>query len=90
MSSYSATMIVKGLNGTVMTGSGSFKNINIDGRWSQYTAVKIARALFEKEAEIDKMDYIGFAIEKTNRFVDYKNPTIVDNNTPAKEIAFLL
>lgn len=90
MSSYSATMIVKGLNGTTVAGSGSFANINIDGRWSRETAITIARALFQKEAGIKKSEYIGFAIEKTLRFVDYKNPIIVDNNTPAKEIAFLL
>ena len=90
MSSYSATMIVNGTNGKPITASGSFSNMNIDGRWNRETAIHIARAWFKREAKNQNMEYMGFAIEKTNRFVEYKNPTIVDNNTPAKDIAFLL
>lgn len=46
-----------------------------------------ARETFKREAG---EKYMGFAIEKTERFVNYTRPVIVDNNAKAEEIAFLL
>jgi hypothetical protein len=83
-------MIVEGLTGKLMAGSGSFANINIDGRLSFNTASGIARRAFIKEAAIKNSNYIGFAIEKGDRFLDYKNPIMVDSTATAKEISFLL
>lgn len=90
MSSYSATQIIKSTTGNPMAGSGSFLNIRIDGRYSLEVAKAIAKSEFEREAKLKNHEYIGFAIEKTERFVDYKNPLIVDNNNQAKDILFLL
>ena len=87
MASYSATMITRGLNGSLMSGTGSFANISIDGRHHLQNAIEIARDVFKKEAGAD---YLGFAIEKTSRFVDYRNPRMIDTVKTAKEIAFLL
>lgn len=47
----------------------------------------MARETFKREAG---EKYMGFAIEKTERFVNYTRPVIVDNNAKAEEIAFLL
>lgn len=92
MKSYSATMIVSGFNtGAPMAGCGSFRNISIDGRLSFENAVEVARETFKREAQANGVnEYQGFAIEKTERFVNYKNPIIIDSNLKAKEIGFLL
>lgn len=88
MASYSATMFKKSATGyKVIAGSGSFANISIDGRLSMAAAIEVARENLKKEAG---KDYIGFAIEKTSRFVDYKNAVIVDSQLKAKEVLFLL
>jgi len=79
-----------GLTGKPMAASGSFANINLDGRMGILTAAQVAREIFQREAEIRKDNYMGFAIEKTERFVNYKNPAIFDSELKAKEIAFLL
>lgn len=90
MSSYSATLITKSATGTLITGAGSFANIRIDGRYSIEQASEIARYTFQKEAKFKKSEYMGFAIEKTQRIADYKSPLIVDNDSQAKDILFLL
>lgn len=90
MASYSATMIIKGTTGEPMAASGSFRNINIDGRLSFTEAVNVARFDFEKEAKARNIEYMGFAIEKTHRFVNYTNPKIIDSKLTAKEITYLL
>lgn len=90
MSGYSATIIQKAVSGGVMTGSGSFFNIAIDGRLSLDSAIEVARDTLQKEASFKNMEYLGFVIEKTSRFVDYKNPLVIDNETKAKDIKFLL
>ncbi len=88
MASYSATMFKKSATGDkVIAGSGSFANIDIDGRLSMAAAIEVARDNLKKEAGAD---YMGFAIEKTSRFVDYKNPMIIDSELTAKEVLFLL
>lgn len=90
--SYSATMIDRAVTdkNKFITCGGSFCNIRIDGRHSLETAINVARDIFKKEASFSKSEYLGFAIEKTSRFVDYKNPVIVDNKVKAKEVLFLL
>ena len=90
MASYSATMIVAGTTGKPMRGGGSFANINIDGRLSMDAAITVARETFKKECKFNKQDYLGFAIEKTARFVDYKSPKMVDTTLKAQDVAFLL
>ncbi len=91
MASFSATMFKKSATGDkVIAGSGSFANISIDGRLSLEAAIQVARETFKKEANLDMHCYMGFAIEKTSRFVDYKNPVIVDSQLKAKEVLFLL
>ena len=90
MASYSATMITTGLTGAPMAASGSFRNICIDGRISFSAAVDVARDTFKREAGLTSDHYQGFAIEKTDRFVEYKNPVIVDSDLKAKDIAYLL
>lgn len=87
-SSYSATMIGRSAmdSNKLITTSGSFNNIAIDGRLSMDNAILVARETFKKEGG----EYLGFAIEKTSRFVDYKNPLIIDNNAKAKDILFLI
>lgn len=88
MKSYSATMIETGLfTGKPTTACGSFGNISIDGRLSFENAVEVARETFKREAG---EKYIGFAIEKTERFVNYMRPVIVDNKAKAEDVAFLL
>lgn len=90
MASYSATMITTGLNGKPMSGTGSFANINIDGRLSLVDAIETARKVFKSEAKMKDSEYLGFAIERTNRFVEYRNPKMVDTELSATEVAFLL
>lgn len=90
MASYSATMIVTGTTGKPMSGGGSFANINIDGRLSLDAAIAIARKTFKKECNFNKQDYLGFAIGKTTRFVDYKSPKMVDTTLTARQVNFLL
>lgn len=90
MASYSATMIVMGLTGKPMSASGSFGNINLDGRMSILTAAEVAREIFKRECEINNQEYLGFALEKTERFVNYKNPSMFDTESKAKDIEFLL
>lgn len=90
MPSYSATMIVTGTTGKPMSGGGSFANINIDGRLSLDAAIAIARETFKKECNFNKQDYLGFAIEKTARFVNYKSPKMVDTTLTARQVNFLL
>ncbi len=88
MASFSATMFKSSAMGDkVIAGSGSFANISIDGRLSLAAAIEVARESFKKEAGAD---YMGFAIEKTSRFVDYKSPMIIDSELTAKEVMFLL
>ncbi len=89
MASYSASMIVKGITGKPMRGGGSFANINIDGRLSLDAAITVARETFKKECNFNKQDYLGFVIEKTARFVDYKSPKMIDTTLKAQDIAFL-
>lgn len=89
MASYSASMIVKGvMTDKLMTACGSFGNISIDGRLSMHSACEVAREHLKKEAAFKKSEYLGFIIEKTNRFVDYRNPKVVDNSAKAAEISF--
>lgn len=83
-------MIVKSVTGKPMAGSGSFANINIDGRLNIQAAKEIARDHFKKEAGLSNSEYMGFAIEKTARFVNYSSPLVVDSTTKAKDILFLL
>lgn len=90
MSSYSATLITKSATGKPMAGAGSFSNLRIDGRYTIEQASEVARYTFEKEAEFKNSDYMGFVIEKTQKFVGYKNPVVVDNNIKAQDILFLL
>lgn len=90
MSSYSATMITKSTSGKPMAGAGTFSNIRVDGRLSTESAIEVARDTFQKEAAFKKSEYMGFAIEKTQRIADYKTPLIVDNNTQAQDVLFLL
>lgn len=90
MASYSATMIVTGLTGKPVIGVGSFANINIDGRLSLDAAIAVARETFKKECNFNRQDYLGFAIEKTARFVDYKSPKMIDTELKAKDVAFLI
>lgn len=73
-----------------MSGGGSFANINIDGRLSLDAAIAIARKTFKKECNFNKQDYLGFAIGKTTRFVDYKSPKMVDTTLTARQVNFLL
>lgn len=88
MASFSATMFkLSAMGNKVIAGSGSFANISIDGRLSLAAAIEVARENLKREAGAE---YIGFAIEKTSRFVDYKNPVIVDSQLKAKEVMFLL
>lgn len=89
MASYSASMIVTGITGKPMRGGGSFANINIDGRLSLDAAITVARETFKKECDFNKQDYLGFVIEKTARFVDYKSPKMVDTTLKAQDVAFL-
>lgn len=90
MASYSATMIVKSVTGKPMAGGGSFANINIDGRLGILSAAEVAREIFKKEAEFQHGEYLGFALEKTERFVAYRSPSIFDSDLKAKDILFLL
>ena len=83
-------MIVTGTTGKPMSGGGSFANINIDGRLSLDAAIAIARKTFKKECNFNKQDYLGFAIGKTTRFVDYKSPKMVDTTLTARQVNFLL
>ena len=90
MAGYSATMIVMGLTGKPMSATGSFGNINLDGRMSILTAAEVAREIFKRECEFNNQEYLGFALEKTSRFVEYKNPSMFDTELQAKEVNFLL
>lgn len=90
MASYSATMIKKGLTGTPMSGTGSFENINIDGRLSLVDAIETARKVFKSEAQMKNSEYLGFAIERTKRFVEYRNPKMVDTELSATQVEYLL
>lgn len=90
MAFYSATMIVESVTGKPMAGSGSFANINIDGRLGILSAAEVAREIFKKEAAFNKSEYLGFALEKTERFVAYRSPSIFDSELKAKDILFLL
>lgn len=90
MAGYSATMIVMGLTGKPISASGSFGNINLDGRMSILTAAEVAREIFKRECTLKNQEYLGFALEKTSRFVDYKNPSMFDTELQAKDVAFLL
>lgn len=78
------------MNGKPITGSGSFANIRIDGRLQLISAIDIARDYFKRECYVNHQEYMGFAIEKTERFVDYKTPIMCDTDLTAKEVAFLL
>lgn len=73
-----------------MSAGGSFANINIDGRLSLDAAIAVARETFKKECNFNKQDYLGFAIEKTARFVNYKSPKMIDTELKAKDVAFLI
>ena len=90
MSSYSATMIIKDMNGNPTSAGGSFGNINLDGRLSMQSAIDAAKEVFKNECTVSKLDYMGFAIEKTNRFVNYKKPLMIDTNLKANEVGYLL
>ncbi len=87
---YSCTMLVKTMTGGVGTACGSFGNIAVDGRLSMANAIDVARETFKKEAAFNRSEYMGFAIEKVSRFVDYKRPRIVDNDTKPDQIFGLL
>lgn len=90
MSSYSATMLVKDMSGNLTTATGSFGNICIDGRHTENKAIEVARKEFQSEAEFKNQEYLGFAIEKIEKFVNYKEPRIVDNNVKVSDVSFLL
>lgn len=91
MASYSASMIESNFfSGKLSRGCGSFANISIDGRLSLNAAIEVAREYFKKECAHNKEDYLGFAIEKTDRFLDYKRPEMIDTTMKAKDINFLL
>ncbi|AMM43574.1 hypothetical protein FDG95_gp417 [Pectobacterium phage vB_PcaM_CBB] len=79
MASYSASMIVKDLAGKPCLACGSFGNIAIDGRLSISRAIEIAEESFKKESKFQNSEYLGFVIEKTSRFVEYRNPSIIGN-----------
>lgn len=83
--SYSATMIVNSTTGVPMAASGSFRNISIDGRLSLENAKNVAREAFKKEG-----GYQGFAIERTERFVNYKDPIMVDTTLKGTQVAYLI
>jgi hypothetical protein len=83
-------MIVMGLTGKPMTACGSFGNISIDGRLGILSAASVAREIFQKEAAYLNSEYMGFAIEKTSRFVEYKSPSIFDSELKPREIDFLV
>lgn len=86
--SYYATMLTKDLNNNVITGCGSFENICIDGRLSFDNAVQVAKENFQREAGQDQ--YIGFAIEKTSKAWQYKNPAMIDTKVKANDVGFLI
>lgn len=90
MASYSASMITVDIYGNPITASGSFGNICIDGRLTLDSAIDIARETFKKEQQLKHANYQGFAIEKTTRFVDYKNPVMVDTQLKANQVPYLL
>lgn len=90
MASYSASMITLGVYGEPITASGSFGNISIDGRLSLDSAIEVARETFKKEAQFKHANYQGFAIEKTSRFVEYRNPVMVDTKLKADQVPYLL
>ncbi len=90
MASYSASMITVDIYGNPITAGGSFGNISIDGRLSLACAIEIARDSFKKEADFKHANYQGFAIEKTTRFVDYRNPVMVDTQLKAADVTYLL
>ena len=77
---WSATKIEKNHNGKWIAACGSFNNINIDGRLSESTAMEVAKK------------HLGdcFAIERTSRFVNYKNPRIIGLQAKPQDILFLL
>ena len=79
MAGYSASMIVKDLTGKPCLACGSFGNIAIDGRLSISNAMEIAEKSFRDEARINNSEYLGYVIEKTSRFVEYRNPSIIGN-----------
>jgi hypothetical protein len=88
---YSATMITKScVTGDAMAAGGSFGSLDIDGRLTSENAIEVARKYFTVESKFKKCEYLGFAIEKTDRWLDYKNPTMIDTNLQAKEVQFLL
>ena len=90
MAFYSASMIEKGLfSGKAVRGAGSFANINIDGRLNLDAAIEIARDVFKKECNANGREYLGFTIEKTEKFLDYRTPVMVDTDLKAKDIEFL-
>lgn len=90
MASYSASMITLGVYGEPITAGGSFGNISIDGRLTLDSAIEVARETFKREAQFKHANYQGFAIEKTERFVNYHNPKMVDTNLKPSEVPYLL
>ncbi len=90
MASYSASMITVDIYGNPITAGGSFGNISVDGRLTLQAAIQVARDTFKREAQFKHANYKGFAIEKTSRFVEYRNPVMVDTDLKADQVPYLL
>lgn len=90
MASYSASMITVDIYGNPITAGGSFGNISVDGRLTLQAAIQVARDTFKREAQFKNANYQGFAIEKTSRFVDYRDPVMVDTDLKAEQVPYLL
>lgn len=93
MSSYSVTFLQKGLlGGGYIAACGSFGNFQVEGRYSLENAIRIAEDFLVKENALykeksqGKNRYEGFVIEKTRRFLDYKQPLIVGVDAKLKDI----
>lgn len=90
MASYSASMITVDIYGNPITAGGSFGNISVDGRLTLQAAIQVARDTFKREAKFKNANYQGFAIEKTSRFVEYRNPVMIDTDLKADQVPYLL
>lgn len=77
---YTASCIID-INGNTSIANGAYMNIRIDGNMDIEKAKHIAKDHFITETKLRHKPYTGFIIEKTERFREFKQPLIVDNNS---------
>lgn len=89
MSNYLATLITKTSSGEFKAETKKVEKVNLHGSLSFNEAMLLARKALIEKAILNKIEYAGFAIEKTKRFSKYRNFFIIDNNTKPEDILHL-